>query len=618
MPEYSSTTITPADAVKTPAMNGSTSGNYTLSALRDFMLASKGQANGLASLDANGKLTSSQLPDLADDVIVASSYATLPNPGIAGKLYITADNNKMYRWDDTLATPDYVVLSVDLSAYATKAEMEAADTDLKNALDATNKRVTNLEVKAGDEISVTYPSSTYGKDEIPTSVAPYAEVEELRGVSRIHNQHIDTSVLVGQTSQNVVFSVTADGELQLSGLASGDAQVQIVSNDVDACVVGHTYLFIGGSSTFNIRPYDSLDWDSGSGAIFTAQSTSSMRLAGKIVSGTNYNEKRKICVTDLNVYFSSDPDVNVASLTLSDIQTKYPELLIPSDYDTGTKVDTQYTSVTSKGINIWDEETELVGSSLYSKNYISVIPSETYYFLVPTGWLTVTEYDADKNQIGSSYSVVNNSHQVSSDCHYIKFVFSSAYGTVYNHDTQICLNSASEKTTYHPYLNDTLSLGQTVTLGSAGSVRETFNLRSGKKTNKLASVDLGSLTWNVYDSTHFFAHVSDAKIGASSITANYVTANGSSGMASGTAGFNGGQDYYYLADSAFADYTAEQVASALSGQMMTYKLATPSADTQLTPIVDPFVEVEGGGSINQNQANTVKIDTSMKVNYLGV
>ena len=124
MPEYSSTTITPADGVKTPAMNGSTSGNYTLSALRDFILASKGQANGLASLDANGKLPSSQLPDLADDVIVVASYASLPATGTAGKLYITADNNKMYRWDPDLTTPDYVELSVDLSAYATIADLQ--------------------------------------------------------------------------------------------------------------------------------------------------------------------------------------------------------------------------------------------------------------------------------------------------------------------------------------------------------------------------------------------------------------------------------------------------------------------------------------------------------------
>lgn len=144
MPEYSSTTITPSDGVQVPGMNGSTSGNFLLSALKSYILASKGQANGLASLDANGKLPSSQLPDLADDVIVVASYASLPATGTAGKIYITADNNKMYRWDPDLTTPDYVELSVDLSAYATKAELaaeesarESADTDLKSAIENT-------------------------------------------------------------------------------------------------------------------------------------------------------------------------------------------------------------------------------------------------------------------------------------------------------------------------------------------------------------------------------------------------------------------------------------------------------------------------------------------------
>lgn len=110
MPEYSSTNITPADGVQTPAMNGNTSGNYTLEALRTFILASKGLANGLASLDANGKLLLSQLPDLADDVIVVDSYATLPATGTAGKIYITKDTNIGYRWASELGTPAYVLL----------------------------------------------------------------------------------------------------------------------------------------------------------------------------------------------------------------------------------------------------------------------------------------------------------------------------------------------------------------------------------------------------------------------------------------------------------------------------------------------------------------------------
>ena len=143
MPEYSSTTITPSDGVQVPSMNGSTSGNFLLSALKSYILSEKGLANGLASLDGNGKLLSSQLPDLADDVIVVASYASLPATGTAGKIYITADNNKMYRWDPDLETPNYVELSIDLSAYATKAELaaeesarETEDSNLKSAFEA--------------------------------------------------------------------------------------------------------------------------------------------------------------------------------------------------------------------------------------------------------------------------------------------------------------------------------------------------------------------------------------------------------------------------------------------------------------------------------------------------
>ena len=110
MPEYSGTTITPADSVQVPVMNGNTPGNFTLAALRSFILAAKGLANGLAELDGNGKLPASQLPDLADDVIVVASYATLPATGTAGKLYITQDNNKGYRWASELGTPAYVQL----------------------------------------------------------------------------------------------------------------------------------------------------------------------------------------------------------------------------------------------------------------------------------------------------------------------------------------------------------------------------------------------------------------------------------------------------------------------------------------------------------------------------
>lgn len=65
----------------------------------DFQLKSeKGQANGYASLDSNGLVPSTQLPSFVDDIIEVANYAALPVTGETGKIYVTLDTNKAYRW----------------------------------------------------------------------------------------------------------------------------------------------------------------------------------------------------------------------------------------------------------------------------------------------------------------------------------------------------------------------------------------------------------------------------------------------------------------------------------------------------------------------------------------
>ena len=57
-----------------------------------------GVANGVAELDAAGKVPSSQLPSFVDDVIEVADYDHLPITGESGKIYVTLDTNKTYRW----------------------------------------------------------------------------------------------------------------------------------------------------------------------------------------------------------------------------------------------------------------------------------------------------------------------------------------------------------------------------------------------------------------------------------------------------------------------------------------------------------------------------------------
>lgn len=59
----------------------------------------KGVANGVATLDSTGKVPAAQLPSYVDDVIMVANEAALDKPsGEEGKIYVTEDTGKVYRF----------------------------------------------------------------------------------------------------------------------------------------------------------------------------------------------------------------------------------------------------------------------------------------------------------------------------------------------------------------------------------------------------------------------------------------------------------------------------------------------------------------------------------------
>lgn len=64
-------------------------------------LAEKGQPEGVATLDENGKIPVGQINDAFNEVLQASSVSNFPSTGEAAKLYIAEDTKKVYRWDGT-------------------------------------------------------------------------------------------------------------------------------------------------------------------------------------------------------------------------------------------------------------------------------------------------------------------------------------------------------------------------------------------------------------------------------------------------------------------------------------------------------------------------------------
>lgn len=58
----------------------------------------KGTSNGLAELDNEGKVPSSQLPSYVDDVLEFENRNSFPLTGESGKIYVAIDTNLSYRW----------------------------------------------------------------------------------------------------------------------------------------------------------------------------------------------------------------------------------------------------------------------------------------------------------------------------------------------------------------------------------------------------------------------------------------------------------------------------------------------------------------------------------------
>lgn len=95
-----------ADPVRTASAFADLEGEPNDNAALASELASKADLVG-------GKVPAAQLPAYVDDVIEADTFTALPAVGERGKIYITTDNNKQYRWGGTL----YVEIGKSIAIY---------------------------------------------------------------------------------------------------------------------------------------------------------------------------------------------------------------------------------------------------------------------------------------------------------------------------------------------------------------------------------------------------------------------------------------------------------------------------------------------------------------------
>lgn len=123
-----------------------------------------------------GLVPAYQLPSYVDDVVEVANYAALPTVGETGKIYITLDNNKIYRWSGSV----YIEIASNNAVWGAITGTLSSQTDLQSALNA--KANISGQVFTG-AISATNLSGTNTGDQDLSGLVPNTRTLTINGTS---------------------------------------------------------------------------------------------------------------------------------------------------------------------------------------------------------------------------------------------------------------------------------------------------------------------------------------------------------------------------------------------------------------------------------------------------
>lgn len=300
--------------------------------------------------------------------------------------------------------------------------------------------------------------------------------------------------------------------------------------------------------------------------------------------------------------------------------------------------------IVEQGRNLWNEvwgvgsinsssgNDEGGTASIYSKNYIPIIPNSTYIFVYAGSAsfenVKTRFYDHSKNYIGyndnNGQTVYPNRAFITPlNAAYVRFTLPPGYGNVYKNDIALIAGSSG---TYAPYHRNVYPIPEAIRNlpgygWSAGTARNYVDYENKRYVQCVSSVDLGTVNWAINSASivgeHFYGFIDSAKfkrLGAFTTTVHnilcskYVTvARNSSVFVDKTITLDGDStavSQIQVKDTAYTDAAAFK--QAMQGVILYYELANPIVTDISTLIPDDFLRnltVEAGGSITFKGGN---------------
>ncbi|MFL9833738.1 hypothetical protein [Chryseobacterium terrae] len=199
-------------------------------------LSQKGAANGVAMLDASGQVPASQLPSYVDDVLEGyfkaadgkfykeAAYTTLI-AGETGKIYVSLDTNKTYRWTGTtfVYITSGAVDSVNgLTGVVVLNKSHVGLSNVDNTADAAKNVLTATKWAAARTISLSGVTSTAqtidgsGNVAIPVTAVPATLLTGTASINTTGSAAKLTTARTISASGDATWSTSFDGSVNVS------------------------------------------------------------------------------------------------------------------------------------------------------------------------------------------------------------------------------------------------------------------------------------------------------------------------------------------------------------------------------------------------------------------
>lgn len=251
----------------------------------------KGVANGVAQLDANGKVPTAQLPSYVDDVIEGTwvSSTSFKNTsgstltGETGKIYVDTATNKTYRWSGSA----YVEISASLALGTTSSTAYRGDYG--------NTAYTHSQKTSGNPHNVTKSDVGLGNVENKSSATIRGELTKTNVTDALGYTPPTTNTTYSDATISAAGLMSATDKSTLDNLKTlvGDTAVATqISSALDAI----TYEDVGAAPSEHTH-----DWDDVS------------QIAGKNVEGQSFTVDGVEKTAGTNAEVFNDYRSNIAS-----------------------------------------------------------------------------------------------------------------------------------------------------------------------------------------------------------------------------------------------------------------------------------------------------------------